>query len=145
MTMETAAKLKLRPVSTENVAIAPFGPISVGQIKVETTTGDKVLISVLTVPFIAASLKNSVWTSIESFPHLRGLKLAHPITNKHNFQISILIRADYYWSFVEDKIIRGKGPIAQQSKLGFLLSGPMSSPTPQLHATTMTSVGEVTL
>ena len=145
ITVETAAKLKLRPVTTENVAIAPFGAeysspqtISVGQIKVETTAGDKVPISVLTVPFIAAPLKNSVRTSLENFPHLCGLNLAHPITNKHNFHISILIGADYYWSFVEDKIIRGEGPTAQQSKLGFLLSGPMSLPTPQLHATTMT-------
>ena len=112
ITLETATKLKLRPVTTENVAIAPFGaeysspqPIPVGQVKVETTSGDKVPISVLTVPFIAAPLKNSVRTSIESFPHLRGLKLAHPITNEHNFHISVLIGADYYWSFVEDKII----------------------------------------
>ena len=142
--MEIAAKLKLRPVNTQNVAIAPFGaeysspqPISVRQVKVESTAVDKVSISVLTVPFTAAPIKNSVQTSIENFPHLHGLKLAHPITNEHNFHISILIGADYYWYFVEDKIIRGKGATAQQSKLGFLLSGPMSSPTSQLHATTM--------
>ena len=81
------------------MAIAPFGaeysspqPIPVGTIKVETTAGEKIPISVLVEPFIAAPLKNSVQTSIESFPHLRNLKLAHPITNEHNFQIFILIR-----------------------------------------------------
>ena len=36
----------------------------------------------------------------------------------------MLIGADYYWSIVEDKIIRGPGPTAVPSKLGFLLSGP---------------------
>jgi len=36
--------------------------------------------------------------------------------------VSILIGADYYWTFVEDKIIRGDGPTAQQSKLGLLYS-----------------------
>ena len=89
------------------------------------------------MPFIAAPLKNSLQTSIESFPHLRNLKLAHPITNEHNFQISILIGADYYWCFVEDKIVRGDGPTAQQSKLGFLLSGPVSSQASQQNVTTM--------
>ena len=144
ITEETAAQLKLTQAKTENVAIAPFGaeysppqPMSVGQVHIETNAGDRVPISVLIVPFIAAPLKNSLRHSIENFPHLRGLKLAHPITNEHNFQISILIGADYYWTFVEDKIIRGHGPTAQQSKLGFLLSGPMSSPTLQLNIVTM--------
>ena len=135
ITEETATKLRLTPVGTENIAIAPFGaeysspqPIAVGQVSVETEAGDRIPISVLIVPFIAAPLKMSVRASIESFPHLRGLRLAHPITSEHSFHISILIGADYYWTFVEDKIVRGDGPTAQQSKLGFLLSGPISFP-----------------
>jgi len=35
----------------------------------------------------------------------------------------LLIGADHYWDVVEDKIVRGKGPTAMQSKLGYLLSG----------------------
>jgi len=58
-------------------------------------------------------------------PHLRGLKLAHLVTSDKSFTISILIGTDYYWKFVQDTIIRGDGPIAQQSKLGYLLSGPL--------------------
>ena len=92
ITEEIAAKLKLTPINTENITIAPFGakyspPQStpVGQVKVETTVGDKVPVSVLIVPFIAAPLKNTVQDSIENFPHLRGLKLAHPITSEHTF------------------------------------------------------------
>ena len=132
------------------MTIAPFGaehtspqPIAVSQINVETESGNTILISVLIVPFIAAPLHHYLHTSIENFPHLRGLKLAHPITNIENFQVSVLIGADYYWTFVEDKIVRGDGPTAQQSKLGFLLSGPVSCPTSHtgatnpLHITTM--------
>jgi len=29
-------------------------------------------------------------------PHLQGLPLAHPVTAAENFQISLLIGADYY-------------------------------------------------
>ena len=147
ITEETAAKLKLTPVNTENIAIAPYEaeysspqPTSVGQVKVETTAGDRVPISVLIVPFIAAPLKNSVHTSLHrELSSLGWIKLAHPFTSEHNFQISILIGADHYWTFVEDKIIRGEGPTAQQSKLGFLLSGPMSSPMLQLNVATMST------
>lgn len=58
-------------------------------------------------------------------PYLQGLRLAHPVTSDHQFKISILIGTDYYWAFIQDHIIRGEGPTAQQSKLGYLLSGPV--------------------
>jgi len=42
--------------------------------------------------------------------------------------ISILIGStDHSWSFVKDQIIYGNGPTAQQSKLSYLLSGPVPS------------------
>ena len=36
--------------------------------------------------------------------------------------------ADYYWRFVQDQVIRGDGPTAVKSRLGYLLSGPLSQP-----------------
>ena len=116
------------------------------QINVETSTGCRIPISVLIVPFIAAPLQNSLRTSIKGFSYLQGLKLAHPITNEENFQISVLIGADFYWTFVEDHIIRGEGPTAQQSKLGYLLSGPVPQMPLQLsnalHVVTMSITTE---
>ena len=147
ITMDTATKLNVRLTNIEHVTIAPFGAehtsphrIAVGQINVETESGHTIPISVLIVPFIAAPLNNYLQTSIENFPHLLGLKLAHPITNIENFQVSVLIGADYYWTFVEDKIVRGDGPTAQQSKLGFLLSGPVPCPTSQTSAITTMAI-----
>ena len=58
-------------------------------------------------------------------PNLRDLKLSHPVTSECSFAISLLIRTDYYWSFVQDHIVRSKSPTAQQSRLGHLLSGPL--------------------
>ena len=42
-----------------------------------------------------------------------------------DFEISLLIGADQYWKVVQDEIIRGNGPTAVKSKIGYLLSGPM--------------------
>ena len=88
-------------------------------------------ITVLIVPFIAAPLQNSMRASVSTFQHLQGLKLAHPITNEENFQVSMLIGTDFYWRFIEDNIVRGDSPTAQQSKLGYLLSGPIHQATLQ--------------
>lgn len=152
ITKDTANKLNLRPTKTEQVAIAPFGaehtslqPTAVGHINVETESGSKIPISVLIVPFIAVPLQNALHATIDSYPHLHGLKLAHPITNEDDFQISVLIGADYYWTFVEDKIVRGDGPTAQQSKLGYLLSGPVSSPLSQSNATSSLHVATMSI
>ena len=66
---------------------------------------------------------------ILQLPHLKGLPIAHPITAAENFEISLLVGADFYWDLVGDHIIRGDGPTAMSSKLGYLLSGPVPART----------------
>ena len=91
----------------------------------QTRSGDEIPMSVLVVPTIAASLQHMTYPPVTHFPHLQGLTLAHPVMNTKDFEISLLIGADYYWSVVEDTIIHGDEPTAMKSKLGFLLSGPV--------------------
>ena len=101
--------------------------LDVATISIQTISGEKIPISVLIVPTIALPLQNPIRTSIKEFPYLRWLPLAYPVTENENFKISVLIGADYYWHFVQDHVVRGKGPTAVQSKLGYLLSGPLPS------------------
>ena len=60
-------------------------------------------LEVLVVPTIAVPLQN-IPTEISHLDYLRGLKLAHPLTEHNNdlFEISLLVGADYYWDIVED-------------------------------------------
>ena len=51
---------------------------------------------------------------------MRGLKLAYPITKQESFEIELLIGVDYYWDIVEDCIVRGNGPTAVKSEIGYL-------------------------
>ena len=69
-------------------------------------------------------MTNRTRLEIASLSYPKGLKLAHPVTEEENFEISMLIRADVYWDIVENEIIRGNIPTAVKSKLGYLLSGP---------------------
>ena len=147
ITEDLAVKLQLQSFTTEHIAVASFGTntlanrqLPVAQVQVETQLGELIPISVLVVPVIITPLHNTVRSCITRLPYLQGLKMAHPVTGEDNFQISLLIGADFYCSFVEDDIIHGDGPTAQQSKLGYLLSGPMlqqSSTVSALHISTL--------
>ena len=132
ITEEMATKLNLKPSGKDNISLASFGSrsatnriLTTGVINVHALSGEKIPVSVLVVPKIAPPIQNYVRTSLDHFPHIMGIKLAHPVTDDENFEISILIGADYYWTFIEDHIIRGTGPTAVASKLGYLLSGPL--------------------
>ena len=57
---------------------------------------------------------------VGQLPYLQRLDLAHPITHSLDFEITVLIGADFYRQVVEDKIIHGNGPTTVQSKLGYL-------------------------
>jgi hypothetical protein len=65
---------------------------------------------------------------IYDLPHLKGLTLAHPNVDASSpFSVDLLIGADHYWDVVEDQIVKGPGPTAAKSKIGYLLSGPVSN------------------
>ena len=127
-------ELHLTPMSMTDISVASFGTTALTQqklgtaiVEIETDSGELIPLSVLVVPSISAPIQNTVSTAVRSMPHLRGLKLAQPVTSEGTFTISLLIGTDYYWTFIQDHIVRGQGPTAQQSKLGYLLSGPLPS------------------
>jgi len=132
ISQQLADSLSLHPKHTENIHISSFGAesaenkqLSVAVVNVEVLTGEKIPVSGLIVPSISTPLHNSFHVCVKNIPHLQGLILAHPITGDEHFEISLLIGADQYWNFVGDHIVRGDGPTAMQSKLGYLISGPL--------------------
>ena len=132
ITKSLADQLKLLPTSHENISVSSFGAqvstvkrLAVASIFVHTLNNIKISVSVLIVPELAAPIRNSVQTHLNQFQYLQDLPLAHLVTSDENFQISVLIGADFYWSFVQDSVVRGDGPTAVESRLGYLLSGPL--------------------
>ena len=130
---ELADSLLLKPHKRENISLAAFGAsqshhksMAVATVYVKTHSKEYIPISVLIVPTIAMPLKLSATSTVRALPYLQGLQLAHPINIDGDFNISLLIGADHYWDIVEDHIVRGDGPAATSSKIGYLLSGPVS-------------------
>ena len=135
ISQDLADRLCLKAAHTEQISLSSFGnPVSaarllqVATISVHTQDQSAIPISVLVVPTLAPPLQNSVRMDVSKLPYLKDLRLAHPITEDDNFEITILVGADYYWTFVQDQVIHGDGPTAVKSRLGYLLSGPLSQP-----------------
>ncbi|XP_065911194.1 uncharacterized protein [Dysidea avara] len=151
VTEELASILDLQPYSKELLTISSFGtkhPVShhlnVSRVTLLTRSGEELELSVLVVPFIATPLQNCTSLDFSELPHLQGLQLAHPLISDSEFAISLLIGADFYWDIVGDKIIRGSGPTAVESKLGYLLSGPTHQGHPYSMATNVSMIATPT-
>ena len=132
ISQQLANTLNLTPLRQESITLAPFGSdsmtpqdLSVALINIVAKTGELIPLSVLVVPRIAAPLQTVSHAKLTSLPYLHGLTLAHPITGDKHFEISLLIGVDHYWKLVGDHTIRGDGPTAVKSKLGYFLSGPL--------------------
>ena len=125
-----ADQLGIPYMEMESIALSAFGvhsssysqlPVSI--INVTTTCGEEIPVRVLVIEQITTPLPNQFHGQTQKIPHLRGLPLAHPVTLNENFETSLLIGADHYWDIGEDTVIRGQGPTAVTSKLGYLVSG----------------------
>ena len=79
------------------------------------------------VPKIAAPLTTYTGANVRDLPHLKGLSLAQINVDDLPFTVDILISADHYWDIVENEVTKGPGPTAAKSKIGYLLSGPLSN------------------
>ncbi|XP_060566632.1 uncharacterized protein LOC132725515 [Ruditapes philippinarum] len=129
-----AQKLQLEPTGSETLYMSGFGDterrvrhLSRATVYIETAK-ENIPINVLIVPEISMPLK-SYHKHAGHLPYLKGLKLAHPVSGDEDFDIEILIGADHYWDVIQDQVIRGDGPTAILSKIGYLLSGPLKTGT----------------
>lgn len=62
----------------------------------------------------------------DRFPHLLGLELADNVYTSSPLEVGFLIGSDHYWDFLTGRTRRGGGPVAVETRLGWVLSGPMS-------------------
>ena len=88
------------------------------------------LISAFTVPMICEPLvRPIIQVAVQCREHLDGLQLADSCADD-SFQPDILIGIDYDWSFVTGEYIHiPSGPVAMNTLLGWIVSGPMLGPS----------------
>ena len=83
------------------------------------------------VPTICAPLANqNTRVSQSKYDHLAPLKLADETCGLEEGTIDKLVGSDQYWQIVTGEVIKGEsGPTAMNTKLGWVLSGPVESST----------------
>ena len=84
-------------------------------------------LSLFTVPNICEPLSGQpINWAVERFSYLQGLDLADSCDSRDALEMSILVGMDQYWKVATGGILRGKsGPTAMETKLGWVLSGPV--------------------
>ena len=122
-------RLGLQPIRTQTLNVTTFGDKSFRKQKCDVVKislqreggGGKAVISAFSFPTICSKLPLPV--KIDQFAKLKSLDLADAPENI-NRPIEILVGSDEYWGIVTGgKVIRDRGLVAVESKLGWLLSG----------------------
>ena len=101
------------------------------QLCIRTIDAMSVYVTGYVEPVICSPVSNQeIQSAVECYPYLQGLQLACGAVNG-TVSVDLLIGADHYWSFFTGGIIRGdpSGPVALETKLGWILSGPAAVPT----------------
>lgn len=87
--------------------------------------GATLQMSLLVVPMICEPLiKQPISDCTEAYHHLASLDLADFSSGDSTMEVDVLVVCDYYWELATGDTRRGsKGPIAINTKLGWVLSG----------------------
>lgn len=129
VTERLQARLKLPPIKIERLHLNTFGSrhyktqeCHVVKLYLQgSAQGETISVSALTSPAICSPLPAAV--QVEKYPHLSKLELADNY-NGNGGEIDVLIGSNCYWNIVTGETTRGDhGPVAVNSKLGWLLSG----------------------
>ena len=124
-------RLLLKTKGSESINLNTFGSNkytrqNCDKVQVNLRAGDNVVvINALSFPTLCSPIAARV--DVSDYPHLQGLALADTFSSSDK-EIGILIGADHYHDIVTGEVIKGSlGPVATSSKLGWLLSGTISS------------------
>ena len=133
ITESLCSSLNLQAENNKQLQLNTFGDknhriknCSVFQLEIRgVCTPNRTGITALSFPVICTTLPSVTHT--DTLPHLEGLELADNSTGLCD-RIDILVGSDFYWDFVSGDIrTRDEVPIAVNSSLGWLLSGPVES------------------
>lgn len=129
ITNDLKIRLGLKPIRVETIHLDTFGSdlyerkqCNLVEVTLKGQRSESVHLQAVGFPKICSPL----WTKIDAYhlTELQGFELADHDPNSDGGKIDILIGSDHYWKVVTGEIMRdGSGPVAINSKFGWILSG----------------------
>lgn len=128
-------QLALTTAGERPLTITTFGATRGGRrmyefvkVGLKLKSGLSQMLTLFSVPAICEPLTcHPLVDSREMYPHLSGLELADEPEDGQELHVDILVGSDWYWDLVTGRVQRGSdGPVAIDTKLGWVLSGPIS-------------------
>ncbi|XP_057299451.1 uncharacterized protein LOC130630070 [Hydractinia symbiolongicarpus] len=135
ITPQARKKLNLKTVSKKELSIKVFGgehstkKLDLVKFEIKSTiSNESINVSTFVNDICKPVSGQTINFAVENYEHLQGLRLADQ-NFSDDLHVDILIGADYYWNFFTKTVLRSSsgGPVAMGSKLGFILSGPVST------------------
>ena len=131
ITNSLKTKLSLTPLRKESLNLNTFGEeqykrkqCDLVKVNMQGQDGTDIEIYALSSPMICSPPSTAI--DISGYPHLQELHLSEFSQDTPVDHIDILIGSDHYWDVVTGDISRERdGPVAIDSKFGWLLSGPL--------------------
>ena len=131
ITKRACRLLALRPIGTKSITIMTFGSreeqpteCDIVKLGIELRGGGCLELKLLSVTHICEPITNAP-VDLESYPHLKPLEFATDLEKPCQFVPDVLLGSDQYWSLLTGEVIKGEqGPVALDSSIGWILSGP---------------------
>ena len=146
VTTRVKNQLNLDAEGTENLMIKTFGgeaeelqTCEFLHLNIETeSTYPDLSLTAFVVPTICQPLKHQTTQAAqEIYHHLEGLNLADLNTGEEELEVDILVGSDQYWNLITGAVRRGdSGPNAMGTKVGWVLSGPITDPVSEKTSVT---------
>ena len=134
-TTSIAQRLGCEPLGCQNVHIGVFGTTktstisnsSIVELNISILDGTTIPVQLLTTDIVCGDLPANP-LSPDEIKQLSAFQLAdYPATQYHALHVDVLIGLDFLWEFMLRGIEKvGFGPCLLESKLGWVLSGPLS-------------------
>ncbi|XP_028413911.1 uncharacterized protein LOC114536757 [Dendronephthya gigantea] len=135
VTSHAASLVNPRGLRREFLGINTFGQKctkaeqrEVVELKLQPVNGDKIIsIEAYVVPEICTVQNSHVELARKNYSHLEGVWFSDVVNFQEELEVDVLIGADYLWNFQTGETKKGKTgePVAIQTELGWVLSGPL--------------------
>ena len=139
-------RLKLKIVSTRKISIQAFGNkcsrnvLEKVNLRISALDGSEICVTCFAKEICAPLNNQNTNLAKQNFPHIKNVLLAVSNPNNESLSIDILFGADYYWSIINNQFIKSKeGPIALDTKVGWMLRGPVNNPSVSVNDSVLLS------